>query len=278
MIRLSCPDFAFPLLTHDKTMTLVRLLGFTAMDVGLMEGRGHLRPSGELARPDVSGARLRGMLDGHGLTASDVFYQAGGDFKAVALNSADAEVRRRLGSAFERTVAFALAAGCRHITILPGFPFEDADSFARCVETLAARVGKASEAGLKVGVEAHLGSIVPTPEDALRLLEAVPGLTLTLDCSHFERQGVAWERIAPLVPFASHVHARGANAGELQCPMDANTTDFETLLTALDEAGYDGFVDTEYTYSPWQNSDRTDNVSEIVKLREQLRALWFVQD
>ena len=30
-------------------------------------------------------------------------------------------------------------------------------------------------------MEAHIGSIVPTPAEAQRLVQAVPGLTLTLD-------------------------------------------------------------------------------------------------
>src|SRR5947209_15570606 len=51
----------------------------------------------------------------------------------------------------------------------------------RCAEELAWRTAHAKELGLVYAIEAHIGSIVPTPEEALKLLEAAPGLTLALD-------------------------------------------------------------------------------------------------
>jgi hypothetical protein len=50
-------------------------------------------------------------------------------------------------------------------------------------------------------VRAHLGSIVPTPEEALQLIELAPALTLTLDPSHFIRQGISNERVLTLQHF-----------------------------------------------------------------------------
>lgn len=269
MMKLSCPDFAFPLLTYPQLTRLIASLGFRYADVGLMEGRTHHQPSGELDNPSRSALVLRGELALHGLSASDLFYQAGNDFRAVAVNHPDPAVRRRLRETFRRVAEYAAALGSRHVTILPGADF-GADSLRLAAEELNARVRIARELGLTLGVEAHLGSLIPLPEQARELCDAVPGLTLTLDLSHFERQGVSHERMLPLCPYASHVHARGANRLELQCPVRTNTIDFPALVRGLHACGYTGFADLEYTYSEWENSDRTDNLSEIIQMRSLL--------
>ena len=45
------------------------------------------------------------------------------------------------------------------------------------------------------------------------LVQNVPGLTLTLDYTHFTRAGLPDSAIEPLVAHASHFHARGARRG-----------------------------------------------------------------
>ena len=66
------------------------------------------------------------------------------------------------------------------------------------------------------GIEAHVGSIVPDPKSAEALVQGVPGLTLTLDYTHFTRLGMPDAAIEPLVQYASHFHVRGARNGRLQ--------------------------------------------------------------
>ena len=84
------------------------------------------------------------------------------------------------------------------------------------MDELAWRVERMKAYGLIFGVEAHVGSIVSEPLAAARLIEAVPGLTLTLDYTHFTRLGMADREIEPLVKYASHFHVRGAHEGRLQ--------------------------------------------------------------
>ena len=66
---------------------------------------------------------------------------------------------------------------------------------------------------LVFSVEAHVGSIAPRPKQALELVAKTPGLTLTLDYTHFTKLGIADEKIEPLVAHASHFHARAYKAG-----------------------------------------------------------------
>jgi sugar phosphate isomerase/epimerase len=123
-------------------------------------------------------------------------------------------------------------------------------------------------------VEAHVGSVAPSPREALRLVQQVPGLTLTLDYTHFTRRGVPDSAIEPLVPFASHFHARGARKGRLQAPLKHNTIDYARILRAMKASGYRGFVGLEYVWIDWEHCNEVDNLSETVLLRDFFRSAW----
>ncbi len=97
------------------------------------------------------------------------------------------------------------------MSALPGVTFADepeSESYQRCRDELAWRCQAAASQGVTFSVEAHVGSIVPTPESAARLVRSVPGLTLTLDYTHFTRGGVPDSDIEHLIAHASHFHAR----------------------------------------------------------------------
>ena len=40
--KICCPDFAFPLMEHDKVLKLIALLGMKGIDIGLFENRSHI--------------------------------------------------------------------------------------------------------------------------------------------------------------------------------------------------------------------------------------------
>ena len=54
--RLACADFTFPLLPHARVLKLIAMLEFEGVDIGLFEGRSHLRPSQEFMAPEHAGA------------------------------------------------------------------------------------------------------------------------------------------------------------------------------------------------------------------------------
>jgi sugar phosphate isomerase/epimerase len=93
-----------------------------------------------------------------------------------------------------------------------------------------------------LGVEAHIGSIVPKPKLAAQLVESVPGLTLTLDYTHFTRVGLSDDEIEPLVKYAGHFHVRGARKGRLQAPFKDNTIDYARVLKTMNSVGYPGSI------------------------------------
>ena len=109
------------------------------------------------------------------------------------------------------------------------------------------------------------------PRAALRLLSSVPGLTLTLDYTHFTRSGVPDREVEPLVEYATHFHARGACRGRLQASFKDNTINYARVLHALRKANYKGYLGVEYVWIDWEHCNEVDNLSETIQLRDFLR-------
>lgn len=274
--RLACADYTFPLLAHDKVLQLIAMLEFEGVDIGLFEGRSHLWPSREFADLEGSARRLRAALDAHGLAAADVFLQLDPDFPPFAINQPDPGRRRFAREQFQRTLEYAARIGAHHVTGLPGVTFASETpeaSWGRAVEELAWRVAQAEDYGIVYGVEPHVGSLIPSPDLAARLVAAVPGLTLSLDYTHFTRLGTPDAEIEPLVPLARHLHIRGARPGRLQAPLKENAVDYARVLQVAREAGYAGWLAVEYVWIDWEHCNECDNVSESILFRDLLRRL-----
>jgi sugar phosphate isomerase/epimerase len=275
-IKLACADFAFPLLPHDRVIRLIAMLELAGVDIGLFEGRSHLWPSREFAQIDQTARQLSNQLAASGLAAADVFLQLAPDFTPFAINQPDPARRQHARDQFSRTLEYASAIGAGHVTTLPGVEFAGAapgEDWARAVDELAWRVAQASGLGITFGVEPHVGSIIPHPRLAAELVAQVPGLTLTLDYTHFTRLGLADAEIEPLVALASHFHVRGACSGRLQAAFKDNMIDYAQVVAAMRAADYAGWLGIEYVWMDWERCDECDNISETILFRDYLRGL-----
>jgi sugar phosphate isomerase/epimerase len=274
-LKLACADFTFPLVDHDRALDLIALLGFEAVDIGLFEGRSHLWPSRVFKTLEPSARDLSRRLTDRGLRPADIFLQTAPDFVSLAPNHPAARRRRKARDWFLRTVEFAAACGSRHVSALPGVVFDDEPrpaSWRRACDELAWRCEQAAARGVVFSVEAHVGSIAPRPEAAAKLVAETPGLTLTLDYTHFTKLGIADERIEPLVAHASHFHARGACKGRLQASFARNVIDYARVLRAMHACDYAGYVGIEYVWIDWEHCNEVDNISETIQLRDFIRA------
>ena len=99
----------------------------------------------------------------------------------------------------------------------------------------------------------------------------VPGLTLTLDYTHFTRMGMDDAAVEPVVQYASHFHVRGARPERLQASMKDNRIDYRRVLDAMAAAGYAGWLGIEYVWTDWEHCNECDNLSETILLRDFLR-------
>lgn len=274
-LRLACSDYTFPLLPHDHVFKLIAALGFDGVDVGLFEDRSHLQPSHVMPNLARSANELSAKVRDQGLELADIFYQAS-SFQDRAANHPDPQQRRKGRELFLRMLEFALRCNAHHVTGLPGVDWEGVphdQSLKRAAEELSWRAEQARLVGMVYSVEAHLGSLAPTPAGARELIDLSPGLTLTLDYTHFVKQGFSDDDCEPLMPYAAHYHARGAEKGRIQSSMQANCIDFKRVLQAMERANYRGYVGVEYVWTEWERCNEVDNLSETIVLRDQLRAL-----
>lgn len=275
-MKLAACDYTFPKLQWEQTLLMARELGAEAVDIALFAGRSHLDIQQVFSDVPRAAKRVNDALSAHGLRIADAFGQPGRVFEENAVNHPDASVRQSATEFFYRLLEFSLRCNGGHMTLLPGvhFPSEsEEDSLKRCVNELAWRVQAAANVGVVMSVEAHLGSIIPTPQAARRLLDLVPGLTLTLDYTHFTYQGIPDAEVEPLWNRTSHFHARGACPGKIQSTMTENTIDYDGILRAMEKVKYRGFVVLEYVWTEWMDLNRVDNVSETIILRDLLRRL-----
>jgi sugar phosphate isomerase/epimerase len=275
-LKLASADFTFPLLPHDKVLDLIAALEMDGIDIGLFEGRSHLWPSREFRNVAKSAKSLCRKLDDRGLKPADVFLQMNPDFVPFAINHPQASRRRRARDTFLRTLDYASRLGSPHVTTLPGVYFEtqesQAESWKRSQEELAWRVERAKAQRILFSIEAHVGSLAPSPKEAERLVKGVPGLTLTLDYTHFTRLGMPDGAIEPLVKYASHFHVRGAQKGRLQTSFKANTIDYKRVLRSMRKTGYNGYLGIEYVWIDWEHCNESDNLSETILFRDFLRS------
>ena len=273
-IPIACADFSFPLLPHNLALELIAGMGISAVDVSLMVGHSHLDVEDALRRPAEVAKGLTEGLSRRSLVIADVNFTPGEDFETLAVNHPDTAVRRQSADWFKRAVDFAAHAKAAHMTILPGVPWQDERqeaSFERCVAELCWRLKHAADAGVKMSIEAHLGSIVPTPSDAQKLLAAVSGLTLTLDYTHFVYQGFTVPECEFLLPHASHFHARGGAPKRLQTSLTESAIDYRQVLQRMKKLKYPGYFAIEYVWIDWEGCNKTDNVSETILMRNLAR-------
>lgn len=273
-MKLACADDTFRLLRpHRAVLTLVAALGVQGVDLFLAGNRSIVRP--EEVRDDVAGsaARISADLAAVGLAVSDIFVLPWTDLETMAPNHPDPGERERSRALFADMLEFAVRLEAPGVTTLPGIEWpDDPGSFARAAEELGWRADQARREGLRFSVEPHVGSVVPTPALARDLAVAAPGVELTLDYSHFVRQGLAEEDADVLIPFTRHVHVRGASAHRVQESIRENTLDFERILGALRDGGYDGYLTLEYVWLEWEHCHECDNLAESILLRDRLRA------
>lgn len=274
-MHLTCTSFSFPLLSFEQSLRAIGLLELPRYDVGAHEGASHIQPSEVEADPGAVAERIRRAAEPVGLTASDFFPTFGHGFRDRPVNAADAAVRAANLGRFRAIATCARAIGASGITLLPGVVWHDLGqerSFELAVAALGELLPVAHDIGLRLSVEAHLESVAETPELARRLVEAVPGLKLTLDYSHFVAGGHPVESVHQLVRHTGHFHARQCGPGRLQAGAADGVLDFVDLITRLKAAGYRGDLCVEYTWQAWRDCNTQDVVSESVLLRDLLRS------
>jgi sugar phosphate isomerase/epimerase len=249
------------------------MLGFDFVDLGVFEHSDGLKPGQLIARPRKFARQLKRDLIHAGLRVSDVSLQTGLNVKDSSDNVSSAIVRSRNRKTFLLALELCTELECPHLTGLPGGSFKDVDekeSFELAIEEVGWRHHIASGTGIRYAMKPHIDSVCASVASVHSFLDAIPGLTLTLDYAHFVAQKIGARDVHALLPFASHLQARGAARRRLQVPVEKNQVDFAGMVKRLYDHKYRGFVAIAYLRDSWWGCDRTDNMSETLLLRNQM--------
>lgn len=274
-VTFSCTSLSFPMLSLAGASRVIAALGIPNVDVCVAERERRVDLRRVLDDPRRAAEEDRRVCSDAGLGIVDVFCVLGRDRTDRPVNAPDPEARAANRRRLAAVVGYAKRLGATGLTLLPGIEWPDLQDrgFALACEELSSYVSLAGECGLRLSVEPHVESIIATPSAAGRLVEQVPGLSLTLDYSHFIAGGFDQQEVHALAHYAGHVHARQAAPGRLQVGQREGVLQFEVILTNLLRSGYRGAVSFEYVWEPQRGLDNVDVASETVLLHQRLREI-----
>lgn len=261
---------SFPLVSFAESLRIIDMLGFRHVDLACFEGEPHIQPSAITADPNQMAEHVATLLRQYDLSCTDVFATFSGN-PARALNDPSPAAWNQTQTDFQALLSFAQAIGAEGITILPGLTFNGEsheESLQRTIRSFVKLIDLAKPSGLRLSFEAHIGSVCPEPATALRILDTVPGLTLTFDPSHFWVQGYDWDSMRPLIEQTGHVQLRQASRTHVQSSSINGTLDIPLFLNALAQSHYKGGICTEYIYKDWEGCKNVDVLSETIILKD----------
>ncbi len=267
MLEFACHTWAFNDLTLPEALGTIARLGFRYVDIG---SGANFNAARAAANPKKAAAEINEDLRSFNLQLSDLYLML------PRISLADEEKREKDLELYTTLLPFAAALHTPGITLSPGLvqaADADPDAQDRTIAALQQMVQQGQEVGLRVSIEPHLDSMAHTPEAALKLVNDVPGLEITLDWAHMICQGFSQDNLRPLLPHTRHVQMRQAAKGKLQTPLDKGQIDLQSVVMDLNAAGYSGVVCIEYMNTPgWHGMVAVDTLSESVRLRDTLRA------
>jgi sugar phosphate isomerase/epimerase len=274
-IELSCTDFTFHALAHEQALALIAELDLDYCDLLFFPGCRHINVDEVRSAPASTANKIRERVAASGLQVADVLCLFGG-YRDLSPNDPDLAVRAESRDAFERLLEFCTGVEAHGVTVIPGMEWPDEtreSALSRAGEEMAWRAERAAAAGLRLSFEPHVESITETVDSALRLCELAPGLTVALDYSHLVYHGIEQAEIERLHPVTGHVHGRQGGPGALQLPLRLGVIDFQRVVNALIECGYNGFLCLEYCCDQYNNMDRVDTLTETIRLRDLVKAV-----
>ena len=281
MIRIGGATFSFGDIPLEASADILRDIGFDLADVGAGWGSYHqVIPQEAVDDPDGQAQRLRKVMDQNGLGISELFIMHFGK----PINHPDSEVRNWSRGMFDGITTFAQKAGFDSVMLIPGHVHDELgqtpeQAFDTSAEELRAMVAVAAQKGLRCNIEPCVGSLAEQPADAIRLVEAVPGLGLTLDYAHQVQLGLGHDEIAVLHPYAKHFHAKQSAPGQFQAKPDEGVIDFARLVRKLKAEDFDGMICVEFVTSQPLLDAGWDFKRETARLKQILdEALAEAQD
>ncbi|MFL5339983.1 MAG: sugar phosphate isomerase/epimerase family protein [Gemmataceae bacterium] len=220
---VACSTLCFGKHSLDNALHIISELRFAKVDLAIHEDGHHLKPSE---------------------VAADVHHAALALKTACPLGLAAYHVRIHATDHADR--ARQLKAVCRlarltavPVICIPAPPA--AEDPSRATAQLSELVKLADAEGVILTVETHMGTLAETPEGAIELCRRAPGLSLTLDPSHFLVGAARGQSFDAVFPYVKHVRLRDTGAGphEFQVRVGQGQVDYGRIINLLERQRYD---------------------------------------
>ena len=267
--RIAGCSFIYPKKSLEEGIRQAAEFGFRTVDVGVGGANGHLSPRDAAREPEARAADVRRAAERHAVRLNECFSLNFGR----PINDPDPEARAETQRLFAGLLVFAKEAGFRSVLLLPGpvhAPLGPRRSFDLAVEGLTPLADAAAVRGMALHVETDCDSCAATPEAAEELCVRVPGISLTLDYSHFIFHGHAQEEVERLHRYAAHLHVRQASRGRIVEAVEKGTIDYGRVLRGLEQAGYRGLFCVEYLHLPELDAWGIDAAAETRRMAAEL--------
>jgi sugar phosphate isomerase/epimerase len=253
---VACSTLCFSKEPLESALRHIAELEFDKIELAIVEGGGHLRPSEVAENPEAAVHRLR---QGPSLTPAALSLDFG------AIDPAGPVLRKR----FEAMCRMAKPLTVAVLTIPAaalGTPFDDE------VKRLSTLASYAMREGLVLALETSSQTLTADPNVAVALCQAVPGLGLTLDPSHYLQGPFNSAEFDMVYPYVQNVHLRdtGKGPGEFQVRIGQGDVEYGRIVNLLERYGYDRGL----TVSILDNRDNPFDIEvEVRKLKLLLESL-----
>jgi sugar phosphate isomerase/epimerase len=209
-VLVATSSHSFADLGFDDACRQVTDLGYDKVEIWLSEGAGHLEPADVSDDPDRFCARYR-----EATRLTPIAFHCEQDVTVAA---------------FQGLVKAAQILRIAQITV-PASPL--GTPFNTEIDRLRELTMIASEGGIRLSIKTQIGHLTEDPHTAVELCQAVSGLGLTLDPSHYiagPNRGKSYDQVYAHV---YHVHLRDTTADQLQVKVGLGEIDYSRLINQL---------------------------------------------
>ncbi len=253
-MHIACSSLCFASLPLEAALRRIAEMEFAKVELALVENWAHLNPS-EVAQ-DMA-ASLRKIRLGPSLSVAAFYLGIAADEPA--------EYRRQFEAACK--LAKLLTVTC--ITIPTAPVGSDVTAEVNRLRELSAHTAKQ---GITLCVENHVGRLAQDPAVAVALCEAVPGLGLTLDPSHYVNGPHQNKEYSDVFPHVQHVHLRDSGTGpnQAQVQIGQGLIEYSRVLAQLERFDYNRTLSVEIVDEPGSSLDVEAEVRKLKLLLESL--------
>lgn len=138
------------------------------------------------------------------------------------------------------------------------------------IDRLRQRLAAANMSGMRLSLKTQNGHLTEDPQTAVELCQAVPGLGLTLDVSHFMCGRYAAQNHDAVYPYVAHVHLRDTSPMQLQVPVGLGEVDYARIISQLQRVKYNRVLSVELLPDQLGTQDRGLEMRKLRRLLETL--------